>query len=171
MFVPVNHYFEHMMNKKLGDWKPLFHGFNQYGSTTGIVIDRQDQFQTELFIVPEGIELIEFHVHPNVDSIEIPLAGDFTFTSNGVDFRNAEKPERLFDKSPAWVDSESIHGATWRSGGAFLSFQYWKNGVKPTSVIKDFLLDPTQVIHTLGLKGLPQEVFSKLPIMNKFDCK
>lgn len=166
-FNPVNNYFSHMMQKSLALFKPLYKGFHSYGSTVGIVLDRQDQFQTELFIVPEGVKLIEFHIHPNVDSIEIPLSGDFTFTTNGVSFDNTEFPDMLMDKSPAWVASNDIHGAVWRSPGAFLSFQYWKNGTPPTSVIQDYLLDENNDKHNNDLKGLPKEAYDKLKRLKK----
>lgn len=161
-FIPVNHYYIHMMNKTLGDMKPLFNELNTYGKTMGIVMDRQDQFQTELFIVPADIEIIEFHIHPNVDSIEVPLSGDFTFRTNNQDFPNFATPEMLREKRPAWVGSNDIHGAIWRGGGAFLSFQYWKNGVKPTSVIKDYLLDEKNELHEMEFKGLSTEEYNSL---------
>lgn len=168
IFNPVLHYYQHIMNGSFNNLKPVFTGMSQYGNVLGIVLDRQDQFQLELFIVPKGLELIEFHVHPNVDSVELPLCGDFTFTTLGVPYKSEPFPEVLKDKIPAWVGSSDLHGATWAgTGGAFLSFQYWKNRIIPTSVTQDYLLDEKDQHLNKGLKGLTAEQLDKFQRMNK----
>lgn len=167
-FNPVLHYFNHIMNNNFSNLKPKFDGMSMYGNVLGIVLDRQDQFQLELFIVPKGLELIEFHVHPNVDSVELPLCGDFTFTTLGVPYKSEPLPEALKDKLPAWVGSNDLHGATWAgTGGAFLSFQYWKNQVKPTSVTQDYLLDEDDHHLSSGLKGLTEEELKQFEVIKK----
>ena len=166
MFNPTLQYYNYIMQTGLNNLRPVFDGMSQFGNVLGIVLDRQDQFQVELFIVPKGLELIEFHVHPNVDSIELPLCGDFTFTTNGTPYKSQALPETLKDKLPAWVGSSDLHGATWAgTGGAFISVQYWRNGVKPTSVTQDFELDENDERLNKGLKGLTQEELNKLARM------
>jgi len=152
-FSPLVSYVEHVLNKPFNNLLPSVQGVTAYGKTLGIVIDRNDQFQTELFIVPVGIEIIEFHNHPNVDSFEMHICGDFVFETNGIKYPSSSEIIHLSQRSLQYVGSEDIHGALWKSSGAFLSFQYWKNGAKPTSVIIDFKLDENNLHHKKGLKG------------------
>lgn len=152
-FSPLPAYVAHVLEKPFNNLLPAFSGVYTYGKTLGIVIDRNDCFQTELFIVPNSVELIEYHNHPNVDSFEMHISGDFVFEINGVKYPSSPEVVHLNQKTLAYVAAEDIHGAIWNSSGAFLSFQYWKNGVKPTSVIEDFKLDENNENHKKGLKG------------------
>lgn len=136
------------------DLRPPDRATYTYGRTLGVVLDRRGQCQLELFIVPPGIDLIEFHTHPNVDSFEVPLAGSFDFISNGVSNLYDSTGGVLGARESVRVRETDVHGALWTpEGGAFLSFQYWLNGVPPTSVTVDFALDAGNVHHRRGLRG------------------
>lgn len=152
-FNPLVAYVDHVLNKPFSNLLPAVMGINTYGHTLGVIIDRNDQFQTELFIVPNSVELIEYHNHPNVDSFEMHVTGDFIFETNNVKYLSSPEILHINQKQLVYVSAEHIHGALWKSSGAFLSFQYWKNGVKPTSVIHDFKLDVDNENHKKGLKG------------------
>lgn len=153
-FKPLDHYFTHLMSQPFGNLLPALMGIKQYGPMLSIVLDRQGQFQAEMFLVPEGVDLLEFHNHPNVDTYELYITGDFIFESNGVQYQSSLELERLNKRNIVWVPSEHIHGALFKTPGAFISFQYWKNGVAPTSVGEDFEVDHKNENHLKGLKGL-----------------
>lgn len=152
-FNPLTNYVDHVLSKPFNNLLPAVNGIYNYGKVLGVVIDRNDQFQTELFIVPGGLELIEYHNHPNVDSFEMHICGDFIFESNGIKYPSSPELVHLNQKTLVYIPSEDIHGALWKSSGAFMSFQHWKNNVKPTSVILDFKLDENNENHKKGLKG------------------
>lgn len=135
--------------------RPPAKAIYSYGKTLGVVLDRRGQFQTELFIVPGGIDLIEFHTHPNVDSFELPVAGNFDFISGGKHNPYENVVSALKEKASLRVRETDVHGAIWNpEGGAFLSFQHWLNGVPPTSVTVDFALDPTNEYNKMSnLRG------------------
>jgi len=99
------------------------------GDTRGVVLYRQGHFQVELFIVKPNVEIVQ-HIHPNVDSFEVHLAGDINFYCNGTLFN---------DGKPVRVKPESWHGGFFGpQGGSFLSVQKWLNGVEPTFVGDDW---------------------------------
>lgn len=154
---PLLKYFAERMSFPMHTLQPAFDGVHKYGPMLGLVLHREGQFQTELFIVPKEVELLEFHNHPNVDSYEMHLAGDFTFQSHGVDYINPNAVETLGDKTFVDVPSEHVHGVLFRGPGAFISFQYWKNGVKPSSVGEDFEVDHKNENHLKNLKGLDRK--------------
>jgi len=107
----------------------------------GVILDRQGQFQTELFVVPPYIKKINAHTHPDVSSIEWSLAGDFVFTCDGFEFpfKSTGTLNIAEASAPIIVKNTSSHGAPIVNNGAtFLSFQYWLNGIEPSSVGYNF---------------------------------
>jgi hypothetical protein len=104
---------------------------------TGIVIDRYEDFQVQLFTCAPN-SFIPQHQHPNVDSYEIGIWGmEFE-----IDGRPANTDKDL--PSPVRVKPSSPHGGrAGPHGGLFLSIQQWLNGVKPTSVGNDWIGDGT----------------------------
>jgi quercetin dioxygenase-like cupin family protein len=99
------------------------------GDTTGVVLYKKAPFQVELFIVKPGKE-IKQHIHPNVDSYEVNLAGYIEFTCDGKVYCDG-KPVRV--KPNAW------HGGFFPKGGSFISVQKWLNGVEPKFVGDDWV--------------------------------
>ncbi len=150
-------YFEYVMSQPFLNLAPIYHGVYQYGNLMSIVLHRQDNYQLELFLVPDTIQLLEFHTHPNVDSYELHMAGDFVFESNNVQYHLPESCLRLIEKLPVNVPSTHIHGGIFKNGGAFISFQQWKNGVQPTSVGHDFEVDHKNPSHYKDLQGVDRK--------------
>lgn len=139
----LRQYMEAVGVTRMADLRPPVDAFHtRNGRTLGVVLDRRGQFQLELFVVPPGIEIIEFHVHPNVDSFELPVAGSFNFISAGNPNVFESVGNALRERTAVRVRPEDVHGAVWTpKGGAFFSFQHWLNGVTPTTVINDFDID------------------------------
>jgi hypothetical protein len=104
---------------------PILH----QADTTGLVLYRKDNFQVELFICKPFATIVQ-HVHPNVDSYEVQIAGDITFYCDGV-LRDTGGPVR--------VRPDSWHGGSFGPrGGSFMSVQKWLNGVEPKFVGDDW---------------------------------
>jgi hypothetical protein len=148
------------MSRNFGSICPR--AITQYGPMLGLVLDRQDYFQTELFIIPEDIKLIEYHSHPNVDVYQMHVFGDFIFESNGFQYKSSSEIKSfnhklLSNDSIAFVPAGDIHGLLVNSASSFMTFQYWKNGKLPESVGNDFILDKDNINHSKGLKGLDRK--------------
>lgn len=77
------------------------------------------------------------HAHPNVNSIEVMLAGHIQFTVRG---RSMFPPEVFTSNTSTQgmmvgVGAGVSHGAIVHDGGgAFISLQRWRDGVPITSV-------------------------------------
>ncbi len=113
---------------------------------TSVLMYRKDQFQVQLFIVPEGTVIPE-HVHPNVDSIEVYVGGNIRFSHSGRFTSHADEvvafdgPLGLAKMRGAWirVKPNDLHGGVFgKGGGVFFSIQHWLNGVKPHCVARDY---------------------------------
>lgn len=154
-FKPLDQYFINIMARPFGMLKPVT--ITQYGPMLGIVLDRQDYFQTELFIIPGDIKLIEYHHHPNVDVYQLAVCGDFIFESNGVKYSSSPEVIELNQKILAGVPPGHIHGLLVNAASCFMTFQYWKNGATMDSVGNDFVLDVNNPNHFKGLKGLNRD--------------
>lgn len=119
------------------------------GEVRSVVLHRHGQFQTELLsVIPRpGNAGLPEHRHPNVDTVEVFLAGEFGFTKNG---RLVNRGGRV---SPIGADGvaqlcglqvrvrpQDLHGAAplGEGGWVFLSLQHWLNGVPPSSVGLDW---------------------------------
>ena len=56
-------------------------------NVTAILLYRRDQFQVQMFAVPENT-IVPEHTHPNVDSIEVYVGGNIMFyTVENTSFR------------------------------------------------------------------------------------
>lgn len=130
------------------------------GETMSTVIHREGQYQTELFMIPFKIQKVEFHSHPNVDTYEMYVSGDFTLSKDGVPHPGAYCSE-LGKRPILKVFHNNIHGGEVRSGACFLSFQHWLNGVKPSSVAIDYKIDLTHPSLVNGKSGLDKETLEK----------
>lgn len=103
-----------------------------------LVLYREGQFQVELLLSAYAGSSFPSHRHPNVDSMEFPLAGSHCLIIDGKKMWTDEEMQQ-------WIDGElqspliPISNLAWHSGGgktayAFLSIQHWLNGVTPSSV-------------------------------------
>ena len=139
-FSPLLSYINFVLSNNILNLKPPAKGIYDCasvveGKTMGVVIDRQGQFQTELFIVGPQTSEIVMHIHPGIDSYEMHLSGDFKFIVQGETYNNNSDGRSLKDRfTLEKVDSDFVHGGLFKEGGAFLSFQHWYNGKTPTSV-------------------------------------
>lgn len=103
---------------------------------TAIVVFRDPPFQAQLVILkPNGV--LPSHRHPNVDSYELPVAGDGHLEING-------RERRL----PIRIRPQDFHGGrAGPEGFMFLSVQRWENGIPPTDVGTDWIGEPIDEIH------------------------
>jgi len=120
-------------------------------SVSGLTLYRQKDLQVQLYNLPPNSE-IPLHVHPNMDSFEVYVGGDALFTVEGIDTeehnRKIENFDHLEDKEEFYkemflrnfrvTETTSHGGRMGEKGGAWLSIQHWKNGVKPSSPIEDW---------------------------------
>lgn len=125
---------------------PFAGAVSRVENVTAILMFRRDQFQVQMFAVPEGT-IIPEHTHPNVDSFEVYVGGNIQLSVGG---RHVYSPEILFEKpgplklasrrgERVRVRPDQIHGATIGKGGAvFLSIQHWLNGIAPHCVAADY---------------------------------
>ena len=110
---------------------------------TGVVINRKNQFQIEMFIVLPNV-IIPEHIHPNIDSYEIAISG-MTFIHSGITMMTSEGS---CSGMSIYVDHSHWHGGySSENGGFFLSAQQWLNGVQPTSVGNDWCGDTMGIKH------------------------
>jgi quercetin dioxygenase-like cupin family protein len=106
------------------------------GKFSGLTLHRQGRFQSQLWICDPGSE-IPNHGHPNVDSIQVYVAGQLDLSVGGqkVMERDTQTNARgIFIRIGPGVK----HGATIGPEGAcFLTFQEWLKG-EPESVETDW---------------------------------
>lgn len=108
----------------------------QGGKASGVVLYRDGRYQAELFIITHP-GIFPEHSHPNVDSIELLIAGHIEFIVRG---QSKLRPEVLAKKMPTLgtmvgVGAGVSHGAILHEGGgSFVSLQRWREGVKIRSV-------------------------------------
>jgi hypothetical protein len=109
---------------------------------TAVVWLRDGPYQVELFIVPPNY-IIPEHVHPNVESYEMFLGGDISFSHSGrwVDrdglIMRRDAPDMRGALVP--VETNDLHGGAFGPrGGVFMSIQKWLNGISPHSVSADY---------------------------------
>lgn len=136
-------------------------GVYDFGDVRSVVLYRSGAFQAELFIVKPGGKFPDEHRHPNVDSYEVHVWGDIPLFVNG----QPAAPIGLQCLDGRTVDLTRVRETDWHGaevfveGGAFLSLQYWLNGIEPTSVGLDWEGNPVSTVHELGLsKALKQKV-------------
>lgn len=125
---------------------PFAGAVDRIENVTSVLMYRKDQFQVQMFIVPEGTVIPE-HVHPNVDSLEVYVGGNIRFSHSG---KFVSPPEDVVaNDGPLGlakvrgqmvrVRPNDIHGGVFgKGGGVFLSIQHWLNGVKPHCVARDY---------------------------------
>lgn len=116
--------------------QPIYQFDMQGGAARGVVLYRDGRYQAELFIVTQSGVFPE-HAHPNVDSIEVLIAGNIEFIVRG---RTKFRPEVLLKHPPKLgtmigVGAGVSHAAILHEGGgAFISLQRWRDDVPITSV-------------------------------------
>jgi hypothetical protein len=129
-------------------WVPFENPIWQVENVTSVLIHRENQFQTQMFIVQPNT-IIPEHTHPNVDSIEIYVGGEIQFSHKGKFV--TEKKTCIKNKESSCntaflrgqtirVKPNDIHGGViGKQGGVFYSVQHWLNDVKPHCVAADYI--------------------------------
>jgi hypothetical protein len=114
-------------------------GVTYFGVVLSMVLYRKGQFQVELVITPHEDAQITKHRHPNVDSIEFPLAGDGQmFVDDKPIFTELQKKLWKKNKLPGVLISvphTSWHFGSGKVASAFLSIQHWLNGITPKNSV------------------------------------
>ena len=141
-------YLEWILNKApLIGWIPFKNPIWRIENVTSVLMHREEQFQTQMFIVPPDT-IIPEHTHPNVDSFEVYGGGEMFFSHSG---RLANLKEDIKEDMESKFKTCKIrghvirvkpndkHGGTFgKEGGIFFSVQHWLNNVKPYCVAKDY---------------------------------
>lgn len=139
-------------------WIPFESPVWQVENVTSVLMHRQGQFQTQMFIVPPHT-IVPEHTHPNVDSYEIYGGGEIRFSHSGKLL--SEDHECVIDpdspmglaalhRTIVRVKPNDVHGGfTGENGGVFFSVQHWLNNVKPHCVAADYI-GKTMGDHHLG---------------------
>lgn len=122
------------------DWRTIpKYGITNFGHVLSIVLHRQNNLQVELVTFLDAYWDVPTHRHPNVDSIELPIAGDgYAFVEDKPVFTLEEKAAWLNDKLPAkftYISHEMWHNGRTITASSLLSFQLWLNGVTPKNSI------------------------------------
>ncbi|MGL5936903.1 MAG: hypothetical protein ACRCZI_14910 [Cetobacterium sp.] len=117
---------------------PRVNAITNFGNIISFVIYRKDQYQVELFIVPSSPSSFTNHRHPDVDTYEFPLSGDNTLYFDGRPIYTEAQINvwlsGLSKSQPVHISPSQYHSGDARTPYAFLSIQYWLNGVPPSSV-------------------------------------
>ena len=136
--ISLEDFYLYMMDQPLKLWSPVVNEFYNYGKVISTIDHRWKNFQVERFIIMPGVTTARHHTHPNVDSIELAIAGTLEFEVNGILSQEILTDMPLGARHAARVGNNMVHAALAKNGGAFYSFQKWLNGVKPTSVGLDW---------------------------------
>ena len=109
---------------------------------TAVVWYRSGPFQVEMFIVPPNY-IIPEHTHPNVESYEMYLGGDISFSHSGrwVTEQDLIRVPGSPDAKGSLIKvrtTDKHGGAFGPRGGVFMSIQHWLNGVEPHCVALDY---------------------------------
>jgi hypothetical protein len=106
------------------------HEIHDFGQLVTINLYTKGQFNLELCVSPRG-GAVPMHRHPNIDSWEFYLAGQF-------DGSVAGKPFCSRPRGAVRIMHNQWHGGCSPEPAAFLSVQKWLNGVRPSSVGMDW---------------------------------
>ena len=125
---------------------PFAGAVSRVEDVTCILMYRRDQFQVQMFAVPEGV-IIPEHTHPNVDTIQVYVGGSILFSLGG----HFVYPEKQLFAMNGPLKCASKRGYTMRvgpndkhgavagpGGGVFMAVQHWLNGIAPHCVSADY---------------------------------
>ena len=137
--------------------RPLRPPFDQASFITDLAYSlclyRGGAFQIELYILKPD-STAPFHSHPGVDSTFIYLGGNLEFgLEDGTfpdlsEFQKAKEngAHMLLGKSADAPDGMLHSVRTFKEGGAFLSFEHWKEK-EPDSVVLNWTGEPDGKVH------------------------
>ena len=135
--------------------RPPFHDPVFYtDNAMSLCLFREGQYQVELYIT-EPNSTSPPHTHPGVDSCFVYLAGNIQFNLEDRDnpdvsqwqTEKADGTHALFGKTVSSPDGISHWLLIGKEGGAFLSFEYWKDKA-PVSVTMNWEGEPVGQVHS-----------------------
>jgi len=111
--------------------------------TYSYVLFREGQYQAELYLMKPNTESPP-HSHPGVENIIMALGGDTAVTIDGHYYDTSE-----YCKEPSQLGTSKMFGVcspiltagfthkahAGKRGSAFISFEKWEEGTKPSSVV------------------------------------
>lgn len=123
--------------------------FYDYGSVLSLILYRDPPWQAELFILRPNNGFPRDHRHPDVDSYEYALSDSLPLIVNGKPWQESGGEVRAGTLGDLCrVGAEDWHRVgDIPHGGTFISLQEWKNGVRPTSVGKNWEGAPVSDLH------------------------
>jgi len=126
------------------------------GNLPGVALYRSGAFQVQLFVFPPNT-YVPRHRHPDVDTIEIYVAGDYDFRVGDI---SAIPLNHLHDRrngvSRWWGRGVRVGPNDWHelqvfeAGACFLSVQHWLRD-EPSSVGNDWDGQPVNDGHAKQL--------------------
>lgn len=124
--------------------------------TTTVVLYREGCFQVELVALAPNLPIPE-HVHPDVESYEVALAGELEFFVDGLQagFIRASRADGRSRDLGKYVPvrADAPHGGrTGARGAAFLSVQRWREGTAPGHVLLNWAGPPMGEQHADHVK-------------------
>jgi len=114
---------------------------------------REGAFQVELYVLKPNSQA-PFHSHPGVDSSFLYLGGNLEFGLEDQSFLNLSEFQKessngahmLLGKTVDAMDGMLHSVRTYKEGGAFLSFEHWREK-EPDSVVLNWEGDPDGAVH------------------------
>jgi hypothetical protein len=126
-----------------------------FGNFTGWVTARSGNLQAEIIHVP-AFEVLPLHSHPNVDSIDLYVAGDVDLTISGVRIAHGyprARRMRLLRELGLRIARDALHGGqALEQGFTFVSCQRWL--VAPAHIGLDWRGPPSTSQHARLLEAL-----------------
>lgn len=158
----VEKYCEWILNKGcLFAWIPFEKPVWQIENVTSVLLHREGQFQTQMFIAPP-CTIIPEHTHPNVDSIEVYAGGQIYFSHSGKLITTKENCTKDLKSTLGVSTNRGLairvkpndpHGGYMgENGGVFLSVQHWLNNVEPHCVAADYIGKTMGLHHLKSVK-------------------
>lgn len=142
----------HFLTSRFQWWNiPRVDAIINFGSIVRLLLYRKDQFQVELFIVPDSNSSFTLHCHPNVDTYEFPLTGDNRLFLDGHCVFSDEQVQQWLTgavkSQPVHIGPKCYHHGYGNTPYAFLSIQHWLNNIPPSSVGYDWEGIPSSLQH------------------------
>lgn len=137
-FDPLEHFLRWYMSTGKPSWPPKS-GPIIYddGRVIEAILYRSGQFQVQMCTVAGSSELPD-HIHPDVDSFEVYVAGDITFRCRG-NFTPQNSGDDILRIKP-----DAPHGGSFGDrGGIFLSVQHWLHDVPPDFISRNWQFKDT----------------------------
>ena len=147
--------------KQFAKWwmqnRPIRPPFKDCLFTTDLVqsltLFREGNFQVELYLMKPDSQS-PWHTHEGVDSVFVYLGGNLEFGNEDKVFNDTSEHQKEGDLGTHFLfgrAAEALNGGlhavrTRDNGGAFLSFEHWKNG-NPDSVVINWQGEHDGPIH------------------------